>query len=133
KIVFTVEGQLAWGHCLHVLDAQRIHIGTVQQVLLSFLPKFELYCGGEYMGCIRKELTFLFPKYDIDCNGWAIDGDFMQWDYTICDGGGNAVASISKELMHLTDTYVIDVANPGDALCALMVVLAIDAEKCSQN
>ena len=31
------------------------------------------------------------------------------------------------------DTYVIDVVNPQDALTALMVVLAIDAEKCSSG
>ena len=43
------------------------------------------------------------------------------------------VASISKELFNWTDTYTIDVADPGDALYALMVVLAIDAEKCSRN
>ena len=43
------------------------------------------------------------------------------------------MASISKELFHWTDTYTIDVADPGDALYALMVVLAIDAEKCSRN
>ncbi len=33
----------------------------------------------------------------------------------------------------MTDTYVIDVQNPEDALDALMFVLAIDAEKCSRN
>ena len=43
------------------------------------------------------------------------------------------MASISKELLNWTDTYTIDVADPGDALYALMVVLAIDAEKCSRN
>ena len=31
------------------------------------------------------------------------------------------------------DTYVIDVQDPGNALGALMFVLAIDAEKCSRN
>ena len=36
--------------------------------------------------------------------------------------------------MHLrTDTYVIDVVEEQDALYALMIVLAIDAEKCSRN
>ena len=30
-------------------------------------------------------------------------------------------------------TAVIDVSNPQDALCALMLVLAIDAEKCSRD
>lgn len=35
--------------------------------------------------------------------------------------------------VELTDTYEIDVCAPQDALCALMLVLAIDAEKCSRN
>ena len=55
----------------------------------------------------------------------------MGWDYSIVDGSGETVATISKELLNWTDTYVIDVVNPQDALTALMVVLAIDAEKCS--
>jgi uncharacterized protein YxjI len=40
---------------------------------------------------------------------------------------------VSKELFNWTDTYVIDVENPQDALGALMLVLAIDAEKCSRD
>ena len=40
---------------------------------------------------------------------------------------------LCKELFHMTDTYVIDVQDPGNALGALMFVLAIDAEKCSRN
>ena len=27
--VFTVEGKLAWGHCLHILNAAGEHIGTL--------------------------------------------------------------------------------------------------------
>ena len=43
------------------------------------------------------------------------------------------VAAVSKELLHWTDTYVIDVAREENALPALLVVLAIDAEKCSRS
>lgn len=57
----------------------------------------------------------------------------MEWDYDITDATGNTVASISKEILHLTDQYVIDVVDENDALTALMFVLAIDAEKCSRN
>ena len=49
------------------------------------------------------------------------------------DGGGRQIARISKELFNLTDTYSIEVNNSADALCALMLVLAIDAEKCSRE
>ncbi len=131
--VYTVKGQLAWGHCLKIFDTFGNEIGTVKERVLTFLPKFELYLGGSCIGCISKEFTFFRPKFNIDCNGWRIDGDFLEWDYTIFDASGRSVAAVSKELFRLTDTYVIDVRDPQDALCALMLVLAIDAEKCSRG
>lgn len=57
----------------------------------------------------------------------------MEWDYSITGRNGEEVASISKELLHMTDTYVLDIANPANALHVLMFVLAIDAEKCSRQ
>lgn len=131
--VYTVEGKLSWGHCLHILDAAGNHVGTVKEVVLTFLPKFEIYFGDTYAGCISKEFTFFKSKFNIDCNGWQVQGDFWEWDYQIADHAGAEVATVSKELFHMTDTYVIDVNRPEDALLALMVVLAIDAEKCSRN
>lgn len=128
-----MKGQLSWGHCLKIFDAAGVEIGTVKEVVLTFLPKFEMYLGDTYAGCISKEFTFFKPKYNIDCNGWHIDGDFMEWNYSIADASGRNVAAVSKEIFHLTDTYVIDVNEPQDALCALMLVLAVDAEKCSRN
>ena len=121
------------GHCLKIYDAVGREIGTVKEVVLTFLPKFELYLGDTYVGCISKELSFLKPKYNIDCNGWHIEGDFMEWNYCILDMSGQYIAKVSKQIFNLTDTYVIDVCDPQDALCALMLVLAIDAEKCSRS
>jgi len=133
QTVYTVKGQLSWGHCLKIYDAQGREIGTVKERVLTFLPKFEMYVEDKYIGCISKEFTFLMPKYNIDCNGWHVDGDLFEWDYQILNNSGRAVANITKELWNWTDTYVIDVHNPQDALCALMLVLAIDAEKCSRR
>ena len=71
--------------------------------------------------------------FDIDYNGWRVEGDYMEWDYQIVDSSGRLIATVEKELFKWTDTYIIDVKNPADALSALMLVLAIDAEKCSRN
>lgn len=133
ETVYTVKGQLSWGHCLKIYDAQNREIGTVKERILTFLPKFEMYLGERYIGCINKEFTFFVPKYNIDCNGWQVDGDWFEWDYQIQNRSGRPVANVSKELWNWTDTYVIDVYDPQDALCALMLVLAIDAEKCSRK
>lgn len=131
--LYVVKGQLSWGHCLKIFDAYGNEVGTVKERILTFLPKFEVYLENRYLGCISKEFTFFRPQYDIDYNGWHIDGDFMEWDYRITDAAGSMVASVSKELFHMTDQYIIDVSNPEDSLIALMFVLAIDAEKCSRN
>jgi len=131
--LFTVEGKLSWGHCLHILDASGVHIGTVQEKVLTFLPKFELYAYGEYLGELKKEFTFFSPKFVFDCSDWTVDGNWYEWDYTINSPSQGPVAAISKDIFQWTDTYVIDVYDPANALCALMVALAIDAEKCSHD
>lgn len=133
KTVYTVKGQLAWGHCLKIFDSAGNEIGTVKEKIFTWLPKFEIYFGQNCVGTISREFSFLKPKYNIDFNGWKVEGNFFEWDYTIKNSNGQDIATISKELFNLTDTYVINVANPSDGISALMLVLAIDAEKCSRR
>lgn len=133
ETVYVVKGQLAWGHCLKIFDNVGNEIGMVKERILTFLPKFEIYVGENCIGYISKELSFFKPKYDIDYNGWHVEGDFFEWDYNILDTSGKNVATISKQLLNWRDTYVIDVQNSQDSLYALMLVLAIDAEKCSRD
>ncbi|WP_251389198.1 LURP-one-related/scramblase family protein [Mediterraneibacter agrestimuris] len=133
EVVYTVKGQLSWGHCLKIYDNVGREVGTVQERVLTLLPKFEIYMGNQYIGCINKEFTFFKPKFNIDFNGWSVDGDWLEWDYQIRDAGGSIIAVVAKQVLNWTDTYTIDVDESQDPLCALMVVLAIDAEKCSRN
>ena len=109
QTVYVVKGQLAWGHCLKIFSVYGEEVGTVKEKVLTLLPKFEVYEKERYIG------------------------GYMEWDYTIVGPGGQRIAAISKELFHMTDTYVMDIVNPEDALYVLMFVLAIDAEKCSRN
>lgn len=134
QTVFVVKGQFGWGHKLKIFDgATGNELGMVKERVLSFLPRFEMYMGEQYIGCISKEFSFLRPRFNIDCNGWQVEGNFFEWDYDIKNQFGYTIASVSKELFNWTDTYIIDVFNPQDALCVLMMVLAIDAEKCSRE
>lgn len=130
--VYTVKGKLSWGHKLHIMDKNGVHIGTVKQVWLTFLPAFELYENDNYIGRVVKNWHFLNVLRNC-FNGWKVSGNILEWDYVIKDRTGKKVAVISKEVFKLTDTYVIDVVNDADALYALMFTLAIDAEKCSRN
>ncbi|MBQ4186915.1 MAG: LURP-one-related family protein [Firmicutes bacterium] len=131
--VFTVQGHLDWGHHLHIHDSYGNHIATVRQRVLTMLSKFEFFIGGEKLGELHRKLTLFRPQYEIEFNGWHVEGDVMGWDYQVVNAQGNLVATISKELFHLTDHYVLDIIDPRDALCVLMLVISIDAEKCSNS
>lgn len=131
--VYTVKGRMSWGHRLEIYDNLDRHVGTVQERVLTFLPKFELYVGDQMIGEIRKELTFLRPKFSLDVNGWSVDGDWLEWSYQVIDQAGRRVMSAEKELLRMTDTYTMDIERDEDALLCLMIVLAIDAVKCSSN
>ena len=131
RTAYTVEGKLSWGHRLEIYGPAGDHLGTVKEEVLTLLPRFALYAGEEYLGCIRKEFALFHPRFTLDCNGWEVEGSFLEWDYAVTDPAGRTVMAASKELLHWTDTYVLDIARPEDALLCLMIVLAIDAAKCS--
>jgi uncharacterized protein YxjI len=92
-----------------------------------------MYENGNYIGEIEKEFSFFHPKFHLTCNNWKVEGNFLEWDYKIVDSNNNIIMILSKELFHLTDTYTMDITNPSDSLYCLMIVLAIDAIKCSNN
>ncbi len=131
--VYTVKGQLSWGHCQKIFDSNGNELGTVKEKVLTWFPKFEIYQNESFVGSINKEFSFFKPKFNIEYKGWHVEGDFWEWNYNILDTNNQHVATVSKELFNWTDTYSIDVRDPKDALCALMLVIAIDAEKCSRN
>ena len=131
--VYVVKGELSWGHQLRIYDAYGNEVGLIKEKILTWFPKFEMYLNDTYVGSINKEFSLFRPKFNIDCKGWHIDGDWFEWDYTIFNPYNTAVATVSKELWNWTDTYIIDVRDSKDAIYALMLVLAIDAEKCSRQ
>ena len=133
NVVYTVKGQISWGHLLRIYDSNGNELGYIKEKVFTWQPKFEMYLGDTYIGNIKKEFTFFTPKYDIDCNGWHVEGDWVEWNYTIVNDFNQCVANVSKEIWNWTDTYAIDVSDPKDAIYALMLVLAIDAEKCSRK
>ncbi len=124
---YIVEGEIfTLGKKLHVYDLLEREQVYIEQVLLTFLPRYRIFLNGVETAEITKEFTFLTPRYRIDGLGWEIEGDFFAHEYEIVCGD-TLIASISKEWMTWGDTYALHIVRPEDELAALAVVLAIDA------
>lgn len=131
---FVKASMWQFGHQIHVIDRRTgAEAGGVFQKLLAFLPQFYLEVNGREMGSIRREFSFLRPRYTLDVNGWRVQGDVFGWDYDVVDGGGRYIMHISKEPFHWGDTYVLDIPDPRDEVLCLLIAIAIDAANCSNN
>ena len=131
--VFFVEGKFwSWTKELHMTDPAGTELAVIKEKFLTFLPKFFVYINDQQVATISKKFTFLRAKYEIDCKGWDIDGDFWDHNYSITDGG-NTVASVRKKWLSWGDSYEIDITDPDDALLVAAIVLCIDCVQARQS
>ena len=126
---FVVKGEFSWGKCLRIYDKEGYDVGMIKQKLFTLTPRYEIYYKNSYVGLIYKEFSFFKPRFTVDFNGWTVEGNFVEWDYTIRDERGDIVASICKDIWQWTDSYVLNISREKDALDVLMLALAIDADK----
>jgi len=127
--IYRIRGELSWGHCLRMYDTDDSEVCMVREKADTLLPKFEMYIGGTYIGCISKEPDVAKNVYTIDFNGWRIESDLMENDFQIYNGTGYQIASMTKEVLNPADTYRIKITSPQDELYVLMLMVAIEAEK----
>ena len=123
---YFIKGEIfSWGKKLHVYDRSGREVAFVRQKLWTFLPRYMVSVNGTDVAEIVKEFTFLRPKYTILGPGWEVDGSFWEHDYEVTENG-RPIVSIRKEWMTWGDTYELDIADAGNEVMALAVVLAID-------
>ena len=123
---YSVKGEVfSWGKKLHVYDRSGREVAFIRQKLWTFMPRYMVSVNGTDVAEIVKEFTFLRPKYSILGPGWDVDGSFWEHDYEVTENG-RPIVSIRKEWMTWGDTYELDIADIGNEVMALAVVLAID-------
>lgn len=130
-VAYTVEGKLSWGHRLLIYRDQQC-IGEVKEQMMRFLSCYDLYYKGVNVGTIEKKFSFFRPQFHLHYQDWHIQGDIWEWNYEVY-ANDRLVMRTEKQLFQFTDTYVLDIERAEDQVLCLMIVLAIDADKCSRK
>lgn len=107
-------------------------ICVIRKIKKGSYTIYESNINGNVCGTISKQFTLFRTKYEVDCKGWRVEGDFLSWDYDVYEGC-SSIIHISKEPFHWGDTYVIDFVNPADEILGLMLVIAINAANCTKD
>lgn len=123
---YFVEGELfSWGHKLHVYNMANQEVAFIKQVILTFLPMFEVYIDDQLVVEVKKEFTFFRSKYSLEGTDWTVDGDFWAHDYEISSPSG-IIASVSKAYFTWGDSYQMDITDGADEILLIATILAID-------
>ena len=130
---YRVEGEFfSWGHKLHVYTMDGLEVAFIQQKLMSWMPRYIIYINGQEVAQLVKEFTFFSPRYQLEGTPWELEGDFWAHEYQLVDRG-QSVMQMSKEWFTWGDSYVLDIAQPHNALLCLCVALSVDCVLASQS
>jgi len=110
-----------------VFDAEGNLLITVRRKLFRILPEFRIYDStGQQIAKIKRKFSLLRKfKITSDEHEYSIEGDILSWNYEIlCDGV--PIGRLSKQIIHLTDSYILDVFDETNAPFFIACTLAID-------
>ena len=115
---------LSWGRKLRVYDVSGYEAAFIRQKIMSWLPRYFIDIGNNTYA-MKKEFTFLLPKFSVAGLPWQLSGNFWAHEYEIRDGA-SLIMQMSKHWFTWGDSYELDIPNPKNELLCLCIALTID-------
>lgn len=125
---YEVVGKLlSLGNKLKLYNKTGEELIYIEQKIFRFLPEYLIYRNGNIVGRIKKELTFLKPRFNIESSygNFTLDGDVFHHEFNISKDG-NPIAWISKKWISLSDTYTVDILEEEDHSFILAIIIVLD-------
>ncbi|KXZ23328.1 hypothetical protein AXI59_09560 [Bacillus nakamurai] len=126
KEVYKVEGSFfSFGDELKLTDLDGRTLVTIDQKLMSLVPRYEISVSGKPVCEVRKKITFFKPKFEISHLGWEITGDLWGQDFQITDGTADRM-TVNKKWLSWGDSYHLQITEEEDILLCLAIAIVID-------
>lgn len=130
QAVFRVDGKvLSVRDRLVLRDRAGREVAEVHRKLVALRPSYEISITGGPAATVRKKMFTPFrDRFTIDIPGpddLEMVGSLFDHEYSVRQGD-RQVATVSKRLFSLRDTYAVDIVDGIDHLLILTAVLAVD-------
>ena len=102
-------------------------ICNAKQELLAFPAMYKIYINNQVYAYIQKRYTFLVKAFDVDTvdGNYKVEGSVYDREFVILKEG-ITVARIYKEILTITDTYLVEIADGVDTNNVLAMAIVID-------
>ncbi|MGB5946788.1 LURP-one-related/scramblase family protein [Paenisporosarcina sp.] len=132
KDVYYVEGSfMKVPKTYSIMNPAREDVALITKKMFSFLPKFFVEVNGQEVLTIKKELSFLKPRYTIDAAGIEVQGNWWEMSFQVLQHG-EVVGQVSKEWFTWGDSYKVQILNEEMESIIIALVVAIDCVKADQ-
>ncbi len=125
QVVFYIQGKKSLLRKQTIYNLQNKEVGYFEQTW-SIPNKFLVLEPGKPEDKIEQKWRFIHEELYMVNNGWHILGKGMGWSFEVKDSKDNLIATIKKELWHMSDYFVVHYHSQQDALPLLFIVLALD-------
>ena len=132
KDVYYVEGSfMQIPKTFSIMNPAREEVALITKKVFSFLPKFFVEVNGQEVLTIKKELSFLKPRYTIDAAGIDVQGNWWEMDFQVLQHG-EVIGQVTKEWFTWGDSYQVQILNEEMESIIIALVVAIDCVKADQ-
>ena len=132
KDAYYVEGSfMKIPKTYSIMNPAREDVALITKKMFSFLPKFFVEVNGQEVLTIKKEFSFLKPRYTIDAAGIEVQGNWWEMSFQVLQHG-EVVGQVSKEWFTWGDSYKVQILNEEMESIIIALVVAIDCVKADQ-
>ncbi len=129
---FHIDGKaLRVRHTLKFQDAHGHDIYTIQERVLRVRDSMAIEHDGQKVAEINKALVApLRDRLSVNVQNGAdmtVQGNLLDHEYTITQGGRVPIATVSKKWFRVRDTYGVEVTPGQDDALILAVTVCVDA------
>jgi uncharacterized protein YxjI len=132
KDVYFVEGSfMKVPKTFSIMNIAKEEAALITKKMFSFLPKFFVEVNGREVLTIKKELSFLKPRYSIEAAGIEVEGNWWDMKFQVFQHG-EVIGKVSKEWFTWGDSYKVQVVKEEMETIMIALVVAIDCVKADQ-
>lgn len=133
KDVYYVEGSfMQIPKTFSIMNSAREDVALITKKVFSFLPKFFVEVNGQEVLTIKKEFSFIKPRYTIEAAGIDVQGNWWDMDFQVLQHG-EVIGQVTKEWFTWGDSYKVQILNEEMESIIIALVVAIDCVKADQS
>ncbi|MBE6068820.1 MAG: hypothetical protein E7211_14155 [Clostridium lundense] len=125
---FVVKGKFfSIGDKLAIEDLDGNQLFYIEQKLFKLLPEYHIFQNDIQVAKVKKEFTFLKPKFCIESKfgEYEVNGDIFSYSFQVLKNK-KIVATVNKKWFAFSDTYGVDIIDKENHAFLLTLVIVID-------